>query len=116
MELLFLLSTYRIPHVCDFCMNGKIFWIVVTIPILTAPVYLSAMWALYYISRPRIFNQPVPAVVIFSLYPFHNFNFISIAITSFAYIYYVFILMLVSTPNETYIGSILFNTYASHCE
>lgn len=50
MELLFLLSTYRIPHVCDFCTNGKIFWIVVAIPILTAPVYLSAMWALYYIS------------------------------------------------------------------
>lgn len=85
---------------CNLFTYGNVLGIV-AVPVLSAPVYFTTVWAVYDVSWPNIFSETVPAVLIFLIIPPVHLNFISILITPFAYIYRIFILTLEFTPTAT---------------
>lgn len=47
--MLFTLDTYRIPYVRDLFAYGNVLWII-AVPVLSAFVYFSTVWAIYDVS------------------------------------------------------------------
>lgn len=71
---------------------------IVTIPVLSASVYLSTMSTVYNVSWPSTSRKIIPAILIFLLIMSGYFNFISTPIAPLAYVYWVFILALEFAP------------------
>lgn len=84
----------------NFRTNRHILRIFITVPILTASVNFSTLRTFNYITGPCIFRQSIPTIVILCLSSTGHYNFVSISMALFTYIYYIFILMLIPTSEK----------------